>query len=473
MTADVVHATTAGVAAPVAGEAATSDATRSRSFSRPRAGLPWEVAGLAGVVLLGAVLIALHVRADPRLSPIDELQHVDYVVKAGQLHLPRLGETDGAVARHEIACRGVEAAFSPPPCASSDKAPNGAYPENAIDTAASDPPLYYVITGLAARAANGVIHTRSIVTLARLFGIVWLAAGVVLLWLAMRVLGIGLVVRMAVSALVVTTPVVLHSNATVTSDAVLLLGGAAAFFTVLLWEQRRLPGWVVFLVAGLCGLTKIPCVLAVVAAGLYLAIRAARRRTLGEHPTRSRREMVGMALASSAVAVGVVLLWLVIVHVRSIPGSPLSPSAASFRVDHFPVSRLLSQYSALVSPVSDPPVLAPLQGKITLAIVAAFNVLLLVAAFGGAALSRAGSRLEAIATSAAALMLVGGPAFVVAIYLSEHQVLPSIPHRYGLALVPMVAAALAMILIKAWVRWTVIGLAAFASLYTLVHVATV
>jgi hypothetical protein len=68
-------------------------------------------------------------------------------------------------------------------------------------------------------------------------------------------------------------------------------------------------------------------------------------------------------------------------------------------------------------------------------------------------------------------MLVGGPLFVVTIFASDHIVLPDIPHRYGLALVPTVLVGVGALLGKAWMRWSVAVFAAVSAVYTVGHLA--
>jgi len=436
----------------------------------PRRLLTRDFALLLLVALVGAVVMGLHIRDDTKLSPIDELQHVDYLAKASDLHIPRVGETDGALARHEAACRGIEAPYTPPPCAQSSAAPDGAFPENAADTAASDPPLYYVTTGLAARALKAVLHMDSLVTAARLAGIAWLVAALVLLWLLTAEMGVGSTARTAVGILLVTTPAIVHAHATVTSDATLLLGGAAALYAALLWERRRLHGAVLLAIAALCGLAKIPCLLAIGAAALYLLVRALRQPG-GAEPRRTPAELVRMAVLSTGLAVGVTLLWLLVAHVRAVPGAPTPPSTAVFRATHLRLDQVAAQAGAFLSPLAAPPILAPLASAFTLAILSVSNLLVLSGTFGSALLAAARTRLEAAAIAAGALMLVGGPAFVVAIYVSDHSILPAIPHRYGLALIPAAAVCLAALLAKAWARWGAALFAAVAGLYTIAHLA--
>jgi hypothetical protein len=403
------------------------------------------------------------------LSPIDEQPHVDYLDKAAHLHIPRLGEVDGAVARHEVACRGIE--FNPPqpPCANAATAPNNAFAGNAIDTAAPDPPLYYVTTGIVAEAVQAVLHLGSVVTAARLLGFAWLAAAIILLWLAMAELEVGVAARTAVSTLLVTTPAVILSSATVTSDATLLVGGAAALYAVLRWERRKLPGWVVVLIAVLCGFSKVPCLLAIAALSAYLLIRWVRTRNATEVSIRTPSELLKMAVLAPAAGLAVAEVWNLIVRARAIPGVPTSTFNGLFP-HHLSLSQLLAQTTATLSPVQNPAILSPLTGARTVAIVAIFNLLIIAAALGGTAASAAGSHLEAIAGSASILMVAAGILFILFVYFDSHLAI-DVPPRYGLSLLAFAAVALAAVLTKASVRFGVCAFAIAAALSTVVHLA--
>jgi hypothetical protein len=429
-----------------------------------------SVIGLAAVLFLGALIVGLHVRDDTKLSPIDETQHVDYLDKAAHLHIPRQGGLDGAVARHEAACRGVEAPGSPPPCAQAATAPNAAFQENAIDTAGADPPLYYFTTGVAARAMQAVFGIRSLVTAARLLGFVWLAAAVILLWLAMGELEIGLVARTAVSALLVTTPAVVLSHVTVTNDATLLLAGAAALYAALRWERRALPGWVLLVIAALCAFSKILGLPAVAGLSVYLFIRWIRTRRAAAPPMRTPSELLKMAVAVPAAGLAVALVWQVVVIARTIPGAPTSVSIGFLHADHLSLGQILVQVPAILSPIHDTFIMAPLLDTRTFAIIAGFNALIIAATFGGTAFSAPGSKLEAIAGSASILMVASGPLFAVFIYVDAHAAF-GIPGRYGLSLMPFAAVALAAALTKASVRFAVCAFAIAAAVFTVVHLA--
>ena len=82
------------------------------------------------------------------LSPLDELQHVDYLDQASRFDFVHNGERVGQLAMREQACRTVDSpGFVSPPCKAKDLKPVQ-FQEGGFNTASADPPTYYVLTGL-------------------------------------------------------------------------------------------------------------------------------------------------------------------------------------------------------------------------------------------------------------------------------------------------------------------------------------
>ncbi len=136
-------------------------------ISRPS---PGSLAAAVALMALAAVLVVLHVRAYTALSPLDELQHVDYLDQASRFDFVHNGERVGQLAMREQACRTVDSpGFVSPPCKAKDLKPVQ-FQEGGFNTASADPPTYYVLTGLAARALVHLPGVDSLVTGGRLVG---------------------------------------------------------------------------------------------------------------------------------------------------------------------------------------------------------------------------------------------------------------------------------------------------------------
>ena len=433
-----------------------------------------SAAALLSLCLLSAAAVTLRVRADPALSPVDELQHVDYLDRASHGHLVRVGEFDGRLARHEASCRTIEqSGFVAPPCDDSVH-PANQYPELGIDTAASDPPVYYLTTGLAARLLRSALHLSSLVTAARLLGMVWLILGVVLTWAVMAELGAGLAGRLATGALMVTTPVVLVSGSTVTSDAVLVASGAGCLLAALLWERGRISPVVPLSVALVCGLLKITALVGVLPAALYLGWRAMRRSArTAEEAIPPRRGSLALGVNTAICGLLGNFGWLIVVHLRTIANAPVPNMVVAFHRDHLRLAAIVESISSTITPVDRAALLVPLWTSAIVQVAALLSAVLVAGVLGCVAWADRGSRAEALALSVTITMLVTGPLFVVALFVVQHAVIPDIPHRYALALLPSMLALLALALAKRFVRVALVGLAVVAVLVTFERLITV
>ncbi|MEP4653141.1 MAG: hypothetical protein ABJ314_23410, partial [Ilumatobacter sp.] len=154
-------------------EPATEAVRRVDGDSRPTLAGPFEEGApsvwdrtdwwaVGALFLVSLILVGLHVRAYTQLSPIDELQHIDYVIKAGDFEPPHVNDPVGFEAMAEAACRSVDApGYIGPPCGLDRYDPED-FQENGVNTAARQFPVYYTITGVISRfvVATGAIGSQ-------------------------------------------------------------------------------------------------------------------------------------------------------------------------------------------------------------------------------------------------------------------------------------------------------------------------
>lgn len=182
----------------------------------------WVVPLTAGLIVL--ILGALVLSTYPRLSPVDELQHVDSSIKAsqGRWYIPA-GEYVGQEAMRIQACDGIDAGWPTPPCTTPTFDP-GDFQELGINTAAGRPSLYYVVTGYLGRAVSAVTGAGFLVS-ARIVSLLSLAMGAALLaWACLR-LSLSPVLAVSLGVLCGALPPVLSQGITVNPDAWSLLAG--------------------------------------------------------------------------------------------------------------------------------------------------------------------------------------------------------------------------------------------------------
>src|ERR1700692_4635001 len=97
---------------------ATTPETDGTSETSRRARRAAVIRTWAPALLLVAVpllLVPLHVRAYTKLSPIDELEHIDYMFRSPGLHPVVAGTKLVEPAMREEACRGLDSVYPTPP----------------------------------------------------------------------------------------------------------------------------------------------------------------------------------------------------------------------------------------------------------------------------------------------------------------------------------------------------------------------
>ena len=445
------------------------DADRGRRGSESRKAPDRSILALLAVILFAALLVALHIREYTELSPIDELQHLDYALKVSDGDLVRRGDLFGDEAMREEACRGVDAVFPTPPCDARTLRPQD-FQEGGYNTAYIHSPGYYLVAGLGGRVVDRVPGVASPVVGARLMGALWLGAALVLLWMIFDELRVRVAARLPVLLLVACAPTVLHAAATVNPDGSALAIGAAALLVVLRWESGRARPWLLAVVGVAAILTKVNNVMAVGVAVLYLALRwyqqratepgtdpspddsgrqaggdqlAADRPTDG--PSRSGRATV-VAITTLAVSVAVVGgAWMLFSSVNARVDADEIPMTQRFLVDSVSVDQVVDSLPVGLTPLRDAYIPAVVATPLTRAGALLGDRLLLIGVVASLIVSRPRSRERALAASATLAMIVVGPMFVSFNYVAS-SIYVTIPSRYGLAIVPAAAAAAGLLI---------------------------
>ena len=403
-------------------------------FGEPRSW--WARAALVVIsaVLLPAVLVAFVIVQNPAYSKLDEPAHADYLRRIEQGEVPRVGDKMLEESVADVQCRTVQGRVNAP-CGLPSYEPEilGA---NGYQYEAQQPPLYYVVTaGLRQLARIG--PADDFVTTARLTGVAWLSAGLLAFWAACRRLGCGWWPTAIVTSLLTLGPGVLYQSATINNDAAGILTGAAALLMFAVVRERdgwpQVASWCA--AAGLLVLVKPTGVVSVAAASGALVLDALVERRLDV------RRAVAFGLPT-AVGLVTYLAWGVVRTRRStVDYDVVLDALLSFKqVDRFPlddiassVTRLFGAYTGGGTPVSPPFATGPAMLVVYLLVGAGAAALWLRR--GGAAAHRAG-------VVGLLAMVVGGPAFTLLFYL-DYSVEGGPSARYGLSLLPLLAAAAA------------------------------
>ena len=434
--------------------------------------MPWErVDWIACGVLLVAslLLVGLHVRAYTTLSPIDELQHVDYTLKAGELDIVRRGELVGDDAMAEAACRSVDAPeYQGPACDLPEYDPAD-FQENGVNTSASQLPPYYVATGLLARAVTAVGVLDSSVSAARMVGGLWLGVALAVIWYVMALLGVPRLQRAIVSTLFLVTPLVLFHAATVNADAILMLTGALVLLAAVQFDRSRLNGWWLLAVCASVFFVESTNLLAVTAVGLYLSIRYVGRTDLAP----SRR-----FLPLAIIPIGALLRLEVVdriqdalfPRVRSMSSAPMFRNRNQVDVE-VSFDKVIDQLSATFTPVQRAYLPPLLRTSIVLAFIFVTNWLLIGLMFSSAFGADTRERMRWWGRVIAVMLLAAGP-FYTFYYAYFSNADFAAPGRFALPLVPVLMMVAADALRTRAAVWVAGVIAAGSTVTTVYHLLT-
>lgn len=399
---------------------------------------------LLPMVLLAAeltILVAVHVGQFVELSPVDELMHFDNVVRSSEPDLI-LDERDPIAQEtlQEVGCRRIHdsswsVAGADDPCRRAAYDPNDAW-WHGLNSSVGHVPLYYLVTGLAARSLRAVVPAFGLLTWARLLGIAWALAGCYLVLRCAVLLRVRPMAVAAVLAMVLAVPAQLEASAMVNPDAALLLVGGGLLFTALHVESRRWPWWTLPVAVALAILVDPSSFIAVLFVGGYFVVRALRRG----QPTRHRFAHVAMALAVVLVSAATTLAWTVsfraLTDRADFTGSPQAVAYATERLAPADVVGRSAVF-ALLPPIDQPHAPAALRTPVLEVLVAAAGLLLVAAVVGAALRARSGDPLDALAGATTLALLSGAPLLILATF-TVSRLYFGIPSRYGLsALAPM------------------------------------
>jgi hypothetical protein len=388
------------------------------------------LAGLFAVlVVLCAPVIGLHVHHHRALFVLDEFAYADYLYKVDEGHwVVHHGEVSGQPAMRQLACRGYSPAIwnDRPACDAASFAPE-VFPNQGINSADIHPPTYFVLTWAGARAVRALGVTDDLIDAGRLFGAVWMAAGLLALWCLVRALGAGRWAAACGMALVAAGPMLLQQWHYLTPDAANVLVGSLVMLAVLRWERsgRGMP-WLA--AAGALAMAlKAPNVVIVMAAGSYLAIRAGLDRAGAE---RSPRQYLAAAAALVGGAALASATWLVVRAALAGPG--LSPMELDERVASVRPSQVIENLARFVTPWDrEPSSLYPLAVITSYLLIGSLLVALVTCSRG--------ERRHSLAL-AAGIVLLAGPLLLVAVNFLVRGSYTIVEPRYGTTLVPIQCA---------------------------------
>ena len=397
----------------------------------------WWIVVFASAFAASALVVGLHVQQYPKLSPIDELQHYDYLVKASKLQLVRNGERIGQQALREEACRGIDAAFTPPPCDTATFDPE-VFQERGYNTASSQSPVYYTVSGLLARLLAAGAGLDSLLTAGRLVGAGWLAAGLITIVALARRLGASTFATALSAGVVLFSPVVLHAHATVNTDAVLLATGGGVVLAAFVAEERGgrwygLPA----LAAFLAFVAEPTTIFATTVGAGYLALRVVGRKGLPPQNVLVAGAIAVLVLSGAFVGNEATGAFKTAIALDV--GEIILPKDVQLAATDLTSQHVLTAIPALFTPLRDPYLPPFLDAPSIRAVVMLADLALVGLVIAAAVMSPRRSREGSLAASVLVTCLLAGPMLVLYNYETSSVYFP-IPSRYGLSVVPVIAA---------------------------------
>jgi hypothetical protein len=431
---------------------------------------------MLGITLvIPLTIVTAEVSRYTMLSPIDELQHIDYLLRSPTVIV--LGDRIGEAAMREEACRGSDAAVVVPACNAPTLVPDQ-FQELGFNTASVHPPTYYFLTSVLASPARFLDIEP--VTAGRLAGGAWLCLGLLLTWIVGRRLEIDDVALCGTLLLIGVMPSVIYNSSVVNPDAASLPVGAAALMLTL--EAERRPSWwrwILLAGAGLVAVAfKTQNIIVIVCLCMYLLLRTAQSysnsRTPGEPPGRPATRpavVLGMATFLGTVALLAMFAWLKTTSVIARGSAADVPMSAAFTDQPFPLPELVAALGSFFPP-SSAYVSIFLRGP-GIQTGTFITGLVVVSCCAGVAWFRQDvhPEVKALARAVTVTAVLGGPLMVLANYLLLGYVF-DLPGRYGLALLPLIAICTAAAVRSVAGRGMLATLALAVSVTTLFTIVT-
>ena len=414
---------------------AMSEGESRRTFARI------DALAVLAMFALSFLLVGLHVDGYTKVSPVDELQHIDYLYQ-----IPDHPDPDakiGQEALHQQLCRGLDApGFPPPKCQPGELDPN-AFQESGYNTAAGYTPIYYALTRGIAEVIQVLTPADDLVTAGRLAGGVWLGLGVALLDAAGRLRGVARAPLVTVGAMVSASPAVVFPSSTIAPDATAIAMGAGLVLALSWWELRPTPAraLLVVLLAAVAALVKTTFLGVVAAVALYLLFRWARGM---RRPERSHRALLVGVVASVAALVATAAWSIYFASLPQIAEADLPDMATRFRIDTFNWVGLGESLLSLVQPLSSPWLIVGLP-QLTLVSTGLISIVLTAGVVAAAVFGAAPEREQDLARATLVAAVLTAAGLVVLAYVTVDSYIP-LPARYGMALVgPMAICTAACI----------------------------
>ncbi|HVU73894.1 MAG TPA: hypothetical protein VHE83_13095 [Mycobacteriales bacterium] len=391
------------------------------------------------------------------LSPIDELQHIDYLDRAAHGHLLHEGQQVQTLAMREESCRGgVEAVGLPGGTKCGGPYDPNKYQELGRNTADIHPPTYYLLTGPVARVLVASGLWSDFVDAGRALGGVWLAAGLWFLALSLRRLGASRALTGVAVLSLAVSPLVIRATSIVSNDATTLLSGSLLLYVCIRHRQGDRALGPLLVSSAIAASLRPTGILAVIAAaGVLLLAAPLHDGAADEAPAEPPRAAApGFAtlrgwLTWSRARAPVLMLvtafvaqeaWLAIRGALAVHSPVPNLIAERQHVTSLAMGQVTGSVHAFLPLLGDDLATNTGTEHVHELLVTLLSWALVAAAAAVFMTARRAETLPTLGGVAITSLVVGGPFLVITTFLSQSAYF-DIPQRYGVALMPFVVAA--------------------------------
>jgi hypothetical protein len=400
-------------------------------------------------VIVPASLVGIHIHENPKLSPIDEGAHLDYVTRIEHGSIPRLGQRLQPSTLRVTACAGFVLVAKLPSCDARKLTPQE-FPGGGYQYEAQQPPTYYAVT-VPFRLFFFDVLGISDPDATRLGGILWLVGGLLLLWAGARLLRLKPSVIGAAVLLIGSAPVVVYETAIVTNDAAsIMAAGLVLFFAALAWRKPgRWTAPTLLVVAAVVASFKTTDVLPVAVAAVVLGIVAWMDRRPEMAPAQTLGGFVRTWLPTGGALLiggaGSAVAWVVVSQKLSLVNPRTFAVFDILRTHRVTVAVIAREALTLLSPATgsyDPfRVHQSLQSDNLQVITATLLMYLLVAGGLAGLFVRRRQWFHWLGMATVPVLYIGGVALGISVWRT-YNADPSLSGRYGMSLAPFLALAL-------------------------------
>lgn len=399
---------------------------------------PWRWAAQRWVSIVLVLVAAVYggavtVLHDDTVSPIDEVVYLDYAYKVWDQGVVHQGEQFGEDVAQVVACENVIPFGDLGQVCGADAVHLAGMPNQGITTGAAYTPVYF----WSVRLIGDPIHAitgLSDVTSWRLSGVFWLVGTILVLVPLLRRAGVAPLATLTLGLLFVASPFAWWTYTYLSTDASVVLFGAASLLVAMEAVRGRTSLWWLLPLAIIGPIFKITNLLVLGLILLYVGLSAfARRGASASNADRRPLTILWMpALAAVAAAATVQIVWMRVVPLLAVSDTAVDQGVST---DLSGTELIRLMLAGISGPITHNPFAGFSSSPLASQIATPLSWLLLAAVIGGVMSVSLKSPDAPIMWSVAISSLFALPALGIVMWALTQSYF-DLPARYGAGLIP-------------------------------------